>query len=58
MDWQIIVALIVMIPVILVPVLFVWFLNFGGLYAVMKRVRERRAASSKRKAEARINTGQ
>ena len=58
MHWQIIVALVVMIPVILVPVLFVWSLNFGGLFAVMKRVRERRAAWSKRKAEERINSGQ
>jgi len=58
MEWQIIVALIVIIPVILIPVVFVWFLNFGGLFAVMKRVRERRTAWSKRKAEARVNPGQ
>ena len=55
MEWQIVVALVVMIPVILLPVVFVWFLNFGGLYSIMKRVRERRAAVSKRKAEVRID---
>jgi len=58
MDWQIIVALVVMIPIILVPVLFIWFLNLGGLYAVTKRIRERRAASSRRKAEVRIDAEQ
>jgi hypothetical protein len=58
MEWQIMVALAVMIPVILVPVLFVWFLNIGGMYAILKRVRERRAAWSKRRVEEQINTGQ
>jgi len=55
MEWQIAVALVVMIPVILIPVAFVWFLNFSGLYSVIKRVRERRAAVSKEKAEVYID---
>jgi hypothetical protein len=40
MSWQIIVALVVMIPVILLPVAFVWFLNFGGLASARKKMRE------------------
>jgi len=55
MDWQIIVALVVIIPVILVPVVFIWYLNIGGIYAILK---ERRAARSKRKVEEQINIGQ
>jgi hypothetical protein len=55
MQWQIIVALVVMVPVVLVPVVFVWFLNFGGLYSVIKRIRERRATVSKAKAEVHID---
>ena len=55
MEWQIIVALVVMIPVILVPVVFIWFLNFGGLYSVMKRIREGRAVVSKARAEVHID---
>jgi len=51
MEWQIIVALAVVIPVILVPVVFVWFLNIGGMYTILKRVRERRAAFSKSRAK-------
>ena len=58
MDWQIIVALIVMIPVILLPVIFVWFLNIGGLFAVIKRVRERQATWRKRKVEAEVEVKQ
>ena len=41
MGWQVIVALAIVIPVILIPVLFVWYLNIGGIYASIK---ERQAA--------------
>ncbi|MFC1992850.1 hypothetical protein ACFLV3_03460 [Chloroflexota bacterium] len=33
MEWQVILALVIVIPVILIPVLLVWFLNVGGMYA-------------------------
>jgi len=51
MEWQIIVALAVIIPVILIPVVFVWFLNIGGMLTILKRVRGRRAAFNKSKVE-------
>jgi len=51
MEWQIIVALAVIIPVILIPVVFVWFLNIGGILTSLKRARSRRAAFSKSKVE-------
>ena len=54
MHWQIIVALVVMIPVVLLPVAFVWFLNFGGFSAIANRARERRAESVRRRAEAEV----
>jgi len=44
MEWQIIVALIVAIPIVLIPVVFVWYLNIGGIYAAIKDAREKRAA--------------
>ena len=50
MEWQVIVALIVVIPVILFPAAFVWYLNIGGIYAALKEARERRAVR-KEKAE-------
>ena len=48
MHWEVIVALIVVIPVILIPAAFVWYLNIGGtVYAVRQALRERRAAREK-----------
>ncbi len=49
MQWQIIVALVVAIPIILFPVAFVWYLNIGGLYAAVKEARARRVAREKEK---------
>ena len=46
MSWQVIVALVVAIPVILFPVAFVWYLNIGGLVSVAKKSRAKRAALS------------
>lgn len=48
MGWQIVVALAMAIPVILFPLAFVWFLNFGGLQAAAKEAREKRVAGEKR----------
>jgi hypothetical protein len=47
MQWEFIVALIIAIPIILFPAAFVWYLNFGGIYAAIKEARERRAAREK-----------
>ena len=49
MSWQVVVALIVAIPIILLPVAFVWFLNVGGIYASIKEARARRVAYKKGK---------
>ena len=51
MDWQIVVALVIAIPIILFPVAFVWFLNVGGIYAAVKEARARRVAHAKRAKE-------
>jgi hypothetical protein len=48
MSWPIIVGLVLGIPLILLPVAFVWYLNISGLYQVLKATRERK----KRRAEA------
>lgn len=41
MEWQFIVAIAILVPVIVLPVAFVWFLNLHGLIALMMK---RRAA--------------
>ena len=47
MEWQIIVALVLAIPIILIPVALVWSLNIGGIYTAIKEARERRVAHKK-----------
>lgn len=44
MEWQFIVALVVMIPIVLLPVAFVWYLNLGGIYAAVREGRTKKAA--------------
>ena len=44
MEWEFIVALVVMVPIILLPVAFVWYLNIGGALAALREVRAKRAA--------------
>ena len=47
MEWQVILALVLAIPIVLVPVAFVWYLNIGGVYAAIKEARERRVTREK-----------
>ena len=42
MQWEIIVALVIAIPVILFPAAFVWYLNIGGVIQAIKRARAAR----------------
>lgn len=53
MEWQVVVALIVAIPVILVPVIFVWFVNAGGL---VKALRARQARQATKGASVPVQT--
>jgi len=47
MQWELILALVIAIPVILFPAAFVWHLNLGGIRAAVKGAREKRAAREK-----------
>jgi hypothetical protein len=47
MQWELIVALVIAIPIILFPVAFVWYLNIGGIYSSIKEARARRVAQKK-----------
>lgn len=52
MQWQVIVALIVATPVILLPVAFVWYLNVGGVFSAVKEKRDERALEKAAAGEA------
>jgi len=55
MEWQIIVAIAIMTPVIIIPVVLVWYLNIGGIYAAIKEARARRVTQQKEaKAEVKV----
>lgn len=47
MEWQFIVALVVVIPVILFPAAFVWYLNASGIYKAIKESRVKKLAKTK-----------
>ena len=37
MEWQVILALVIAIPIVLFPVAFIWYLNIGGIYAAIHK---------------------
>jgi len=47
MEWQFVAALVLAIPVILLPVAFAWYLNLGGLLSRIKELRAKKAALEK-----------
>ena len=47
MQWELVVALVIAIPIILFPAAYVWYLNIGGIYYAIKEAREKRAAQVK-----------
>ncbi len=48
MQWQIAVALIIAIPVVLFPAALVWYLNIGGIFEAARRAaKARKAATTK-----------
>jgi len=49
MQWELVVALVIAIPIILFPAAYVWYLNIGGIYAAIKEARARRTVHKKGK---------
>jgi hypothetical protein len=55
MHWEFIVVLIIAIPIILFPVIFIWwYMNAGGIYRAIQESRKRRrtAQEQEKKMEA------
>jgi hypothetical protein len=42
MDAQVILALAIASPIILLPALFIWYMNAGGVFSAFKKAMERR----------------
>jgi hypothetical protein len=49
MTWEFFVALVILIPIILFPAAFLWYLNIGGIYSAIKEAMEKWAARRKGK---------
>lgn len=43
MQWEFIMAVVVAIPIVLLPAVFVWYLNTGGVHTAIREARARRA---------------
>jgi len=49
MEWQFVIALILIVPMILAPVIFIWYLNLGGAYAWFKKLMSTRKSEAAKK---------
>ena len=43
MQWEFIIALLIAVPIILLPAAFIWYLNIGGIYVAIREALKRRA---------------
>jgi hypothetical protein len=41
MEWWVILVLVLVIPLVLLPVALVWYLNISGIYQVIRATRAR-----------------
>jgi len=63
MEWQIIVVLVVVIPLVVFPAAFIWYLQVSGVIAVLRARRARaakraeRAMAHEKAAEATVRIG-
>ena len=44
MQWELVVALVIALPIILFQVAYVWYLNIGGIVVAVRDARARRIA--------------
>jgi hypothetical protein len=47
-HWELILALVIAVPIILFPAAYVWYMNIGGIYTAVRLARARRAARAER----------
>ena len=48
MQWEFVVALVIAIPIILFPAAYIWYLNIGGIYTMIREAKARRLAREKK----------
>ena len=50
MEWPIILVMVLAAPLILLPVIFVWYLNIAGVVGIYRRSREKKRAVERQEA--------
>ncbi|MBN1177215.1 MAG: hypothetical protein JXA51_06005 [Dehalococcoidales bacterium] len=43
MQWELILALVIAVPIVLFPIAYVWYINIGNFVIAVKRAREKRS---------------
>jgi len=54
MEWWGYLILVLAVPVLLIPVALIWYINVSGIYTVIRETQKRRATQKKRLREAEI----
>ena len=57
MTWQIAVAMFIVIPIILLPVALVWYLNSGRILTAIKEMKERQVTHQREGQEVTVTEG-
>ena len=47
MQWELVIALVIAVPIILFPAALIWYLNVGGIFTAVREARARRVAREK-----------
>lgn len=47
MEWQIIIAILIAIPIMLFPIALIWYLNLGRIVTAVKEAKSKRAFKEK-----------
>jgi hypothetical protein len=43
-KWELVIAVIIAVPIILFPAVYVWYANVGGVFHAMKQAKAKRLA--------------
>jgi hypothetical protein len=57
MEWQIILVLVLLAPLMLFPAAFIWYVNIGGFYKELKAWHAKRAATREKATTKVTETG-
>jgi len=54
MEWYLILAIVLAVPVVLLPAALIWYINASGIYTVIRETLRRRAIRRRRAKEVHV----